>query len=126
LYGLVFPPDAPVPEDVVMIEHENFAYGVDEWLYGTQTAACDVITFYLESGANCRITPGQCGTGLTNPSAQTVQNVATCTDTVAFSIFEMSWETTIATGYRTGEPTRFRIHREIYWIGTAPSGDRPD
>jgi hypothetical protein len=119
IYGLVFPPDAPVPGDVVLIEHDNYAYGVDEWLYGTGMDACDVVTFYLENGADCRITPGQCGIGMTNPMGSSVQNIATCTGAMEFSIFNMSWETTIATGYPTGDPTRFRVRREVFWIGSA-------
>lgn len=126
IYGLIFPPEAPVPSDALLIEHENFAYGVDEWLYGTQTTACDLVTFYLENGANCRLTPGQCGTGVTSPLGQTIQNVATCRGRETFSIFEMAWETTIAAGYRTGDPTRFRVRREVFWIGTASTADEAD
>lgn len=119
VYGLVFPPDAPVPDGSTLIEHENFAYGVDEWLYGTQVNPCDVVTFYLESDANCRVSPGQCGIGITDPVGQSVQNVATCSGNTSFSIFDMGWEVTIAAGYRTGDPTRFRLRREVFWIGTS-------
>ncbi len=117
--GLIFIPDPPVPSNVSLVEHENFAYGVDEWLYSASFNACDVVTYYLERGGECRVTPGQCGTSGTIPQGQSTQNVATCTGSVDFSIFNMGWEANIATGYRFGDPTRFRLRREVFWVGSS-------
>lgn len=117
IYGLVFPPEAPLPPDVVQLEHDNLAYGVDEWVYGTPFTACSVVAFFTQEGGTCTITPGQCGTPGTVPQGQSTQNVATCRAVVHFSIFTMEWETTIAGGYRSELQTRFTLRREVFWVG---------
>lgn len=117
LYGLVFPPDAPLPPDVLLIDHDNIAYGVDEWVYGTATQACAVVAYFQSEGGECVITPGQCGVPGNVPPGQSTQNVATCRAVIGFSIFTMAWEATIAGGYRSELQTRFTLRREVFWIG---------
>ncbi len=119
LYSILFPASAPLPANVTEVEHENLAYGVDEWVYATHTEACDVVQFYIDQGGQCRIPPGTC-------SEQRItftpgQNVGQCTGEVYFSIFAMRWDVTIAGGYRDDiGQTRFRLSREIFWGGGIP------
>lgn len=122
LYALVFPANAPVPQNVTELEHTSEAYGVDQWLYSTSEDACVMVRFFENNGGVCNVAPGMCSGGFisTGPFSPAT-NVAQCSGDVMFSIFAMRWRSNIATGYRDGEPTRFQLGREVYWTGTLPS-----
>jgi len=121
LFGMIFPPDAPVPSDVVELSHDNLAYGVDDWLYGTTQNGCEVVQFYIEQDGVCDVPPGVCGTGAFFSPNGASQNLGSCYADVEFSIFTMRWNVEIATGYGGDSLTKFRLKREIFWIGTPPS-----
>jgi hypothetical protein len=125
LYVIVFPPAPPLPGDVTLLSHTNTDYGVDEWLYDSRQSTCDVLTYYVNSGGECRIAPFECGdtksdnpdiTGANNPG----QNIARCVGESKISIFAMRWQAIIATGPSNDVPTEFRITREIFWSGEVP------
>lgn len=122
LYGIVFPPNAPLPDGSVQLEHENLAYGVDNWLYGTTEDACRVARFYVAADGICRIAPNICENSRVDEDETlgSGDNIARCSGTTQFSIFEMSWNVDVAAGYTDEYPTRFRLEREVYWIGNAP------
>ena len=131
LYVIVFPPAPPLPGDVTLMSHINTDYGVDEWLYDSRQSACDVLTYYVNSGGACRMAPFQCSdtrtddpstTGSTTPG----QNVARCVGESKVSIFAMRWQAIIATGPSADVPTEFRIVREIYWTGQVPPMPKPE
>src|SRR5689334_19588636 len=61
LYVIVFPPAPPLPGDVTLMSHTSTDYGVDEWLYDSHQRVCDVLTYYVNSGGECRIAPFECG-----------------------------------------------------------------
>jgi hypothetical protein len=127
LYGLVFPASPPLPEGVTELERVNEAYGVDEWVYSSSQDACSVVRFYQDNGGSCQIAPNTCDAGVVEsipPAPGT--NVAQCQGDVTFSIFAMRWHSNIATGYRDGDPTRFRLSREVFWTGESPSPDLND
>jgi hypothetical protein len=120
IYGLVFPPDPPLPSGAAELRHDNLSYGVDDWLYGTTQDGCAVMDYYVAQGGACSITPGMCSTGaFVNPNVGT-QNVGSCVADVSFSIFQMRWEVDVASGYSGEHPTQFRLKREVYWIGSPP------
>lgn len=118
IYALLFPPDAPLPADVVEISHENLAYGVDKWLYGTSMDGCALVEFYLTHGGECVVAPGVCGTSGFENVSPGQQSIATCDGQVGFSIFSMHWSANIASGYSIEPITRFNLEQEISWFST--------
>jgi hypothetical protein len=125
LYVIVFPPVPPLPGDVTLVSHANTDYGVDTWLYDSRQKPCDVLTYYMNSGGECRLTPSECGDTkdkslvADDPSAAG-QNIARCVGVSNVSIFAMRWMAIIATGPSSDLPTEFRIEREVYWTGEVP------
>lgn len=125
LYAIFFPPAAPLPASAELISHASEALGVDDWLYRSNQPVCEVVQFYVDSGGDCRVVPGWCGTqsesGVTDPGANTPnQNVARCSADVKFSIFALRWQAVIATGSNPTNASQFRLNREIFWTGAAP------
>lgn len=117
LYSIIAPPAPPLPEGATVLEHTNADYGVDEWLYGTDQSACDVVEFYEHNGADCRLGSGGCaGEG----TATQPQSVAQCEGRQQFSIFAMRWNVIVATGYKQDGQTHFRLTSEIFWTGEIP------
>ena len=119
LYAIIFPAQAPLPPDVVELSHDNPSYGVDTWLYGTQTDACELIQYFQDQGGQCRISPYCSGSRPGGPITSG-ENIGRCSANVKFSIFAMHWEVNIAGGYTTGQPTQFQLSREVYWTGAVP------
>ncbi len=119
IYALIFPPDAPLPDDVVEISHENLAYGVDKWLYGTSIDGCALVEFYVTNGGDCVVAPGVCGTSGFENVSPGQQSIATCDGQIEFSIFSMHWSTNIASGYSIEPITRFNVEQEISWFGSS-------
>ncbi|MBI5669184.1 MAG: hypothetical protein HZC41_14360 [Chloroflexi bacterium] len=121
LYSIVAPPLPPLPEGVALLEHTGADYGVDEWLYGTPQSACDVVRFYENNGADCRLSNGGCSGMRAGETPSTEpQSVAQCEGEKRFSIFAMRWNVIVATGYQQNGPTHFRLTREVFWTGDIP------
>lgn len=126
LFALVFPADAPLLQDAVLLRHTSAAYGVDVWDYEINTHPCDVIAFYRLQNGECSSPPGYCGLEstrndpLTGTRSLSGQNAGICTGVVPFSIFEMRWKATIYTPRTVDGPTSFRLEREVFWIGGVP------
>lgn len=122
LYSIIFPPSPPIPDDVIEIRHDNIGYGVDDWLYRTQSDACEVVTYYESIGGECRRVPGQCGGDDDAVSFNSsTQQVATCIGEEKFSLFAYRWEANIATGYQYDDgETQFNLFREVFWTGAVP------
>ena len=122
LYVIVFPPAPPLPTDVTLVSHTSSAHGVDEWLYTTTQSACDVVKFYIDNGAVCRIAP-TCDdqnpdTGLPSPSVENAsQNVARCVGQARISIFSMRWQLIVAVSHDPDIVTEFRLVRDVFWTG---------
>jgi hypothetical protein len=88
-----------------------------------------VLTYFINSGGQCRIAPEQCkdenkesGDSSSSSVAVSVlgQHIARCIGESKISIFAMRWQAIIATGPSPDVPTEFRITREIYWTGQVP------
>lgn len=121
LYSIIFPPVPPRPASVTELAHTSEAYGVDAWDYGTADDACAVARFYINNNGECKFGPKICDAGFVNDtSMQPGSHVAQCSGVMAFSIFAMRWQAIIATGYRDGNPTHFKLLREIFWTGEVP------
>lgn len=127
LYSIVFPPKPPIPENVTEMRHTNIDYGVDDWVYGTEQDACQIVRFYRIQGAECQIIANICGGNNFEFTMQTAgQHVATCIGTQDFSIFAMRWEANISTGYNNlNTPTQFSLTREVFWTGDVPPALNP-
>lgn len=124
LYAIIFLPDAPLPPDVTEIEHENFTYGSDRWVYGSSMDGCLLIDFYVNSDGTCVVAPGVCGGNGFATSSLNAQQVGTCDGEQAFSIFGMRWQVSISSGYSVEPITRFELTRDVLWFGL-PSEDNP-
>lgn len=120
LYTIAFPPPPPVPAGVQAIRHERQDYGVDEWLYGTETSACDVVRFFLEHGGSCEGITAACEDHFNVVRRGSPQYVTTCSGVTSFSVFAQRWQVFIAAGYSEGSSTQFRLAREVLWAGPPP------
>ncbi len=118
LYAIVFPANAPLPPDITESRHENLAYGVDEWVYITDTAVCDIMAFYQEQADDCLINSIFCD-GANPEIPPPGQHIGRCSAEVEFSIFAMRWEVNVSTG-DTRENTQFLLEREVFWTGAVP------
>jgi len=128
LYAIFFPPVTPLPEQVTLVSHTSADYGVDDWLYSSTDPACDIVRFYQDNGAQCRVAPLYCtGEGQASvvvPNERT-QNVGRCEVTQTFSIFALRYEVIVATGSNSDQASQFRLNREIYWTGAVPPYNPP-
>jgi len=109
LYGLILPPLPPIPADSRQIQHDNPLYGQDEWLYGVDQSACDVVRFYAEQHA-CAL-PTICTSGANVPIGY---DLATCSQTMDFSVFSLAWQADIQPASPPGT-TAITVSRQIYW-----------
>jgi hypothetical protein len=128
LYSILFPMGPPLPTDTKLLSHKNIDYGVDEWVYGTDEDACKIVAFYQNAGGQCRISPTWCGESQTDASSgvPTIgENVARCQGQSTFSIFALSWDAIIGTGYPSDGKTQFRLRREVFWTGQVPKQPPP-
>lgn len=122
LYGVLFPPGPPTLESFEVSVHTSPSYGVDDWLYASSDDACRVVRYYQSAGADCRIAPVVCDAGMIQlEQPRPGFNVARCTGTISWSIFQQRYFVNIAAGYDPATPTRIRLEREIFWMGTLPS-----
>ncbi len=117
LYAIAFPPLPPAPADAQVIRYERQDYGVDEWLYGTDTSACDVVRFFLAQGGDCEGITAACEDRFNSARRGSPQYVTTCSGVTSFSIFAQRWRAFIGAGYAEGASTRFRLQREVLWAG---------
>jgi len=125
LYAIAFPPAPPVPDIWRVVSHTSTDYGVDDWHYTSVLSACELIRYYQENGATCRVAPVYCGgedTSQTSLPGDFVagQHIGRCYGEAKFSIFAQSWEVNIAYGPNEQEKTQFRVTREIFWSGEVP------
>jgi hypothetical protein len=112
LFGLLFPPDVPVPDDVQEIEHIKPDKGTEYWIYRTGQSGRDVAAFYEDEGGACRYT-SQGSLGETGERVEGVSySVAHCQGRSESGGIVTSWEVYIAEGYPESEgPTIFRIYK---------------
>lgn len=110
LSALLFPPEAPVPPEVEMVEHQKPERGAEYWVYRTQRSGQEVAAFYESEGATCRYSPVP--DYVTNPSLGWggPYNVAQCQGSHKVAGLGVSWEVIIHTGYAAEVgPTMFRL-----------------
>ncbi len=125
LYAIAFPPAPPVPDIWRVVSHTSTDYGVDDWLYTSVLSACELIRYYQDNGATCRLAPVSCGgenTSQTSLPGDFVagQHIGRCYGESKFSIFAQGWQVNIAYGPNEQEKTQFRVTREIFWTGEVP------
>lgn len=122
LYGLVFPPEAPRPDGVTTLSHENRAYQVDEWRYRVSGSPCDVLGYYRSQGGQCTVQAGSCGAeGSYTPPVYEADYFARCTHVEPFAIFALRWEATIDPIYAPNPTeTTFTLFSEVLWGGPPP------
>lgn len=118
LWGIVFPPDAPRPDDVVELTHTGGDYGYDEWAYESALNPCELIAFYEAEGSTCTINAGSCdGMTYIHPVYEE-PNFAICTGMEEFSIFALQWEVTLDVLYIENPSfSRFTLVSEVLWSG---------
>jgi hypothetical protein len=118
LYGIVSPPQPPVPADAQEVGYTSIGYGVDEWLYNVAQPPCELVAFYEAQGGTCRILPYQCSlTSSLSDVTPTDEMVARCGGSVRFSIFVMDWRVFLS---EQGDGAKVELSREVNWIGGEP------
>lgn len=118
LYGLLFPPDAPRPDDVVRLAHETIDTQVYEWRYETGLDPCALIAFYEAEGSTCSVVSGACQAGRYVPPLYEVDAFAHCEGVQTFSVFALRWRVTIEPVYRAApEGSTFTLLSEVLWGG---------
>jgi hypothetical protein len=122
LVAIVSPPEPPLPTGAQQLSHSSQEHGIDEWVYSSDTNACEVIKFYRENDGVCEVDPVWCfdDQNLAPRPGSGWQPVATCSADSTFSIFAMRWQAKISAGYAEGGQTHVEISREISWSGGLP------
>jgi hypothetical protein len=111
LYGLLFPPDVPVPPGASAVQHEKPERGAESWLYRTAQAGAEVAAFYEGQGGSCRYAPVPGYVADRSLPWGGAYAVATCTGTKEAAGLGVSWEVHIHTGYPDeAGPTMFRLY----------------
>ncbi len=117
LYGIVLPPEPPLPSgDNVMTLHESKGTGLDEWVYEITKTGCEVARFYETYLQTCVYDPDS-GCGVPNGGLPQVGVsglfTAECTGVQTIGIYKVKWTVYISTAYSTGKWTHYRVIREI-------------
>jgi hypothetical protein len=125
LVTVLSPPDAPLPEGASVVSHDNQGHGVDDWTLSVPVDACTATQFYIDNGAQCVVSPLQCGTGsggLTSDAAM----IARCYGQYDVSIFSLRYEAIIGRG-NAPDVSTVRIVREMLWSGAGSNtGTTPE
>ncbi len=119
LGALLFPPQPPLPTsgEVRLLLTESKGLGKDEWLYGTDLNACEVMRYYADvlgdckydSSVNCKV-----GTGIGMDVASGVPiPVGLCMGKQVIGAYSVTWAVQVATNYVKDGQTHFRITREV-------------
>jgi hypothetical protein len=118
LITVISPPTGPLPDGAVVQVHENESHGVDDWTYSVPLDACTVTQFYIDAGAQCVVSPLQCGAG-SNSIAADAALIARCYGQYDVSIFSLRYEAIVGRG--EGDGTMLRVVREMLWSGAGSS-----
>ncbi|MCS6870241.1 MAG: hypothetical protein RML95_04715 [Anaerolineae bacterium] len=119
LGALLFPPQPPLPTngEVRLLLTEAKGLGKDEWLYGTDLNACEVMRYYKDVLGSCQYDPAvNCnigtGVGIAVESGVPIP-VGLCTGKQVIGAYSVTWAVQVATNYVKDGQTRFRITREV-------------
>ncbi len=120
LITILLPPMPPIPDGGrVEISRQNYAYGVDEFVYQTTLDPCLAVTFYQEIGATCRVIPYQCDGRAAPEGFQTGNTLlARCEGVVDLAPFSMTWWTLIVRSQKNPSEAQLNVWREMNWLGT--------
>ena len=123
LFAILFPPAAPLIENANLVSHQNQDYGVDEWVYTSDKAACEVVHYYQEKGGDCIISqacnPPSRDQNQSLPRSSS-DETSRCTGQMKFSLFALRWEAIITPVVSPDYKTEFHLSREIFWTGSVP------
>lgn len=109
LYGLLFPPDVPLPAGAQEVERVEPERGAAYRIYRTALSGEDVAAFYEAEGSTCQYVGP---VGEERQWRHGVQTIAQCQGSSISGGQRVSWEVYIADGYPEAEgPTRFRVYR---------------
>ncbi len=122
LVAILSPPEPPLPTGAQQLSHVSVEHGIDEWVYGSDMNACEVVSFYYENDGICVVEPVWCfdDQKLAPRAGGGWQPVATCSADMTFSIFAMRWRAIISAGHADGGQTHVELSREISWSGALP------
>jgi hypothetical protein len=109
LYALIAPPEPPVPAAQTLIRRweRSTGAGIEERLYGSSSAPCDLIRFYTMEGTCEWLIPDACAAGA-DPALERTE-IAVCYGSAPYSGFAQRWRAVIAAGYEEPYPTRLRL-----------------
>ena len=115
LYGLILPPMPPVPDAARELQHENLSYGQDEWRYGVDQNACEVVRFYIQQQPDaCELPPICSGDAEDEANLPLRSSIATCGATMGFSAFTLNWQAVIYPAAPAGTSSVY-VTRQINW-----------
>ncbi|MFN8529949.1 MAG: hypothetical protein U0670_15215 [Anaerolineae bacterium] len=120
LFNVLIPPKPPLPNvSLSEINHTNYDYGVDEWVYDASADPCDLLAYYQSIGAACNIAPLQCSRSRETSGNFTAENyvIARCDGMNTFSQFSMTWWALISREQADLSVARLDVYREINWLG---------
>ncbi len=114
LYGVLYPPNPPVYDQMRQVSYQNIDHGVDRWRYVSASSPQAIAAYYTDHGATCVARAPD------TSYASSEQVGMTCEATTTFSIFTMSYQVVIT----PEQPTSVvLVSREVYWIGAPPAAD---
>ncbi|MAS34638.1 MAG: hypothetical protein CL610_11570 [Anaerolineaceae bacterium] len=124
LFGIMAPPEPPVPPNARLLTYSREAYGVDVWTYDTTQDICDLVLFFKEQGGDCPIFPPRCATKTDSVPQSSPDLIAQCVGDMEFSVFAMRWQFAIPVRSISPQRPRFDLSREIFWTGDLPPASR--
>ncbi len=119
LGALLFPPEPPLPTagEVRLLLTEPKGLGKDEWLYGTDLNACEVMRYYADRIGGCLYDPSvDCNIGVgmgMDVSVGVPIPVGLCSGKQTIGAYSVTWSVQVATNYVVDGQTHFRITREV-------------
>lgn len=119
VWGLVFPPDAPRPDNLTELSHESIDTRVDEWRYEVNLSPCDLVAFYEDEGSTCSLNAETCASGRYSPPVFAVPSVAECVGVREFATFALRWRVSVDPIYRGADAnvSTFTLLSEVLWGG---------
>lgn len=116
LYGIVFPPTAPLPNEFVQTEKTVTDHGVEKASYTTTQNPCQVVQFYISEGGGCEVLWDICNGDQFMGKNRSYIPFAHCEGISPAGAFAVQWEVDIESLYPP-QQTTFDVAHEVLWGG---------
>lgn len=113
LLVVLFPPNPPLPANVIEQAHQHLTHGVDQWVYTVMADGETVLNFYREQGGEC-ITVRLPQSDIVGAPERLGWR---CRVQEPYAAFAWRWQADVLP---QRDLTTLRLTRTIYWDGELP------